>query len=166
MATFAEKMSTFVTRANMFFTKTDMCVIFFEPLLPYQILLHWNSYFMAFFVVCEIGTTALKILSLPCPPDYLYTNLLVIVFLTITETGRLYMAMKGNLGEDDFKSVICSLFLCPFSVLGTVYLLTWQVYVLRLDFIICVMALSMQSLGALCGLYTLWIMYRDAFCWY
>ena len=79
------------------------------------------------------------------------------------EAVRIFFSWKGNLTESA-SSVIAALVLCVPGVFGVIYFLVWQVidisdhvtylnnrdnlqtYVLRIEVILCALALTMQSL--------------------
>jgi len=113
--------------------------------LTYEILLYLNSYYFGMFALTEFGIAAFKVLHLPYPTGTFVSELLILVFLCCTESARIFMGRKGNLTEKT-APVLVSLALCVPSILGTIYFLIWQSYVLRLEVILCGIQLAMQGL--------------------
>lgn len=81
----------------------------------------------------------------PYPVGIMISELLILVFLSGTEAARIFMGHKGNLTEKTFP-VITSIGLMVPCVLGVLYLLLWQTYVLRLEIILCGIELVLQGL--------------------
>lgn len=113
--------------------------------LGFQILLYLNTYYFSFFMVTELGVIIFKMLNLPYPTATLMTEILIIIFLGATEALRIFMGKKGNLTEKIFYLLISIGLTIP-SVLGVLYLLLWQTYVLRLEFVSCSVLLTLQGL--------------------
>ncbi|CAH2059284.1 unnamed protein product, partial [Iphiclides podalirius] len=65
--------------------------------------------------------------------------------LFIVEGARLILGRKGSLSERDIP-VIFSVILTVPSIVGVVYLLNWQVVVLRIEYIWCTLMLTIQVL--------------------
>lgn len=113
--------------------------------LTYEILLYLNSYYFGMFAIAEVGIGAFKVIHLPYPTGTFISELLILVLLCCTESSRIFMGRKGNLTEKTFP-VLASIALCVPSVLGTIYFLIWQTYVLRLEVILCGIQLALQGL--------------------
>ncbi|CAH4035268.1 unnamed protein product [Pieris brassicae] len=61
------------------------------------------------------------------------------------EAARLILGRKGSLSEKDVPVMFSVLLTVP-SITGVLYLLIWQVVVLRIEYIWCTLMLSLQSL--------------------
>ncbi|KOB66696.1 Uncharacterized protein OBRU01_15527 [Operophtera brumata] len=88
--------------------------------LTYEILLYINSFYFGLFATCELGTLILK-------------------SVLISEKYKEDNTYPMRLGQD---YVLLTL---P-SILGVIYLLNWQVVVLRIEYIWCTLMLCIQML--------------------
>ncbi|XP_045515775.1 transmembrane protein 80-like [Pieris brassicae] len=121
--------------------------------LAYEILLYINSFYFGLFATCELGTLILK--SVLIGGKYndsdnnrsyrLGQDFGVLVALFIIEAARLILGRKGSLSEKDVPVMFSVLLTVP-SITGVLYLLIWQVVVLRIEYIWCTLMLSLQSL--------------------
>ncbi|XP_047526111.1 transmembrane protein 80-like [Pieris napi] len=121
--------------------------------LAYEILLYINSFYFGLFATCELGTLILK--SVLIGGKYndsdnnrsfrLGQDFGVLVALFIIEAARLILGRKGSLSEKDVPVMFSVLLTVP-SIIGVLYLLIWQVVVLRIEYIWCTLMLSLQSL--------------------
>ncbi|EEB10956.1 conserved hypothetical protein [Pediculus humanus corporis] len=113
--------------------------------LGFEILLYLNSYYFCIFIIAEICIGIFKIINLPYPTGVLMSESLIMIFLSCTETIRIFMGHKGNLTEQSLGVLISILLTIP-SVLGILYFLLWQTYVLRIESILCGIQLSLQGI--------------------
>ncbi|XP_048512652.1 transmembrane protein 216-like isoform X2 [Athalia rosae] len=68
--------------------------------LTYEILMYLNSFYFGMFAVCELGMSVFKAVKLPTPgAGILLGEFSLLLFLIITEGGRIYLGRKGNLTE-------------------------------------------------------------------
>lgn len=144
----------------------DMFIIFFEPVVSFQIFLHFGSYYLMFFSVCILFFTFMKSILFPCPPDYLLSNIGLLMAFCLVEIGRIYASNKGNNEDGDFRSFIVSILLAPITCTVNLYFMFWQAYILRLEYILCFIQLIFQCVQFLYCFYCLYLIKRDAFCWY
>ncbi|XP_072934444.1 transmembrane protein 216-like [Epargyreus clarus] len=120
--------------------------------LAYEILLYINSFYFGLFATCELGTLILKSVLIGGKYDDSEKNRMslgqdygVLVALFIVEAARLILGRKGSLSERDIPVMFSVLLTVP-SIMGVVYLLAWQVVVLRIEYIWCTLMLSLQML--------------------
>lgn len=113
--------------------------------LGYEILLYLNTYYYCFFAVAEVGVFIFKINHLPYPAGVLISEILILLLLTCTEASRIFVGRKGNLTEKIF-SIVISIGLTVPSIIGVLYFLRWQTYVLRLEVILCGIQLILEGL--------------------
>nr|XP_034837167.1 transmembrane protein 80-like [Maniola hyperantus] len=119
--------------------------------LAYEILLYINSFYFGLFATCELGTLILKSVLIGGKYDddektsraKLGQDYGVLVALFIVEAARLFLGRKGSLSEKDVPVMFSVLLTVP-SILGVIYLLNWQVVVLRIEYIWCTLMLAIQ----------------------
>ncbi|XP_070167067.1 transmembrane protein 216 [Polyergus mexicanus] len=105
--------------------------------LTYEILMYLNSFYFGMFAVCELGMGLFKAANLPSPgTSKTLTEFALLLFLMVTESGRIYLGRKGNLTERGIPILIGIVLTVP-SMLATLYFLLWQSRVLRLEVILC-----------------------------
>lgn len=113
--------------------------------LAYEILLYLNSFYFGMFAICEIWLTIFKTFNFPYPVGSFVSEIILLILLCCTEAIRIFLGRKGNLTERSFPVLISIVLTVP-SVLGVVYFLIWQTYVLRLEMILCIIQLSLHGL--------------------
>ncbi|KAH0944572.1 hypothetical protein HN011_006453 [Eciton burchellii] len=105
--------------------------------LTYEILMYLNSFYFGMFAVCELGMGLFKAANLPSRgTSTTLTEFALLLFLIVTESGRIYLGRKGNLTERGLPIFIGIILTVP-SSLATLYFLLWQSCVLRLEMILC-----------------------------
>lgn len=128
--------------------------------LTYEILMYLNSFYFGMFAVCELGMGLFKTANLPSPGAN--TTLIefgLLLFLIVTEGGRIYLGRKGNMTERGLPILIGILLTVP-STLGTLYFLLWQYYVLRLEVILCSIQLALLASELVISVMCLIAIYR------
>lgn len=111
--------------------------------LTYEILMYLNSFYFGMFAVCEFGMGLFKAANLPSPgASKTLTEFALLLFLIVTEAGRIYLGRRGNLTERRLPILIGIVLTVP-SSLATLYFLLWQYYVLRLELILCGIQLAL-----------------------
>jgi transmembrane protein 216 len=113
--------------------------------LLFEILLYLNSFYFSMFALCEFGMGLFKVVNLPYPTGTVISEFLLLLFLCCIEFVRICMGRKGNLTERVLP-VLVSIGLTIPSILGVVYFLIWQTYVLRLEVVLCSIQLTLQGL--------------------
>ncbi|XP_065058268.1 transmembrane protein 216-like isoform X2 [Rhopilema esculentum] len=89
------------------------------------------------------GTIKLKtgsILPFPNQGGILALEIILLFLLAALESLRLFFGYKGNLAERKI-SLIYSIFLAVPVIFCQLYLILWQTYVLRIEIVICAVAL-------------------------
>ncbi|XP_026754262.2 uncharacterized protein LOC113514384 isoform X1 [Galleria mellonella] len=119
--------------------------------LAYEILLYINSFYFGLFATCELGTLILKSVliiekyDVEKDPTKLGQDYGVLLGLFIIEAARLILGRNGSLSERDVPVMFSVLLTVP-SIVGVLYLLIWQVVVLRIEYIWCTLMLALQTL--------------------
>ncbi|XP_022294102.1 transmembrane protein 216-like [Crassostrea virginica] len=119
--------------------------------LPYQILLYLNGWYFAFFFLCEILIYVYKNETLPYADNVLPAEVILVFILAGIEALRIFFAQKGNLTER-IMGVLVSIVLSIPAVLGTLYLILWQTYVLRVDVILAAIQAAFIGLELVFGI--------------
>ncbi|KAH9379779.1 hypothetical protein HPB48_020421 [Haemaphysalis longicornis] len=100
------------------------------------------------------GEAPTKRLSFPYPSGNMASEVCLLAFLTVVENVRLTLGKRGNLTERS-PCLVLSLVLTVPAVLGAVYFLVWQTYVLRLDLVLAAGQVALQALQTLLAIGTL-----------
>ncbi|KAK0181608.1 hypothetical protein PV327_003879 [Microctonus hyperodae] len=128
--------------------------------LTYEILMYLNSFYFGMFAVCELGMGLFKATNLPSPSSgTAITEFSLLLFLIITEGGRVYLGRKGNLTERGLPILLGIVLTIP-SALATLYFLFWQNYVLRLEMILCSIQLVLLTAELIISVMCLIAIYR------
>ncbi|XP_074662257.1 transmembrane protein 216-like [Tubulanus polymorphus] len=122
--------------------------------LPYQVLLVCNAWYLAFFTIAEILIFIYKGEILPFATNVLPAEVVLLLIWTIIEAMRIFLGQKGNLTERMITVVLSIVMLVP-SVLGVVFLIIWQTYVLRIDVILCAIEFVFLGLELIFGIISL-----------
>ncbi|XP_060069668.1 transmembrane protein 216-like [Ylistrum balloti] len=113
--------------------------------LPYQVLLYLNGWYFGFFFICEILIFIFKGETLPYADNVLLAEVILLFVLAAIEALRIFFAQKGNLTEK-IVGVIVSIMLSIPAILGALFLLLWQTYVLKVDVILAAIQLAFTGL--------------------
>ncbi|XP_065676507.1 transmembrane protein 216-like isoform X1 [Hydra vulgaris] len=129
--------------------------------LPLQILLHLNVYFFGFYWICELLLYVYKGIILPYPDNggTLTTEIVLLAFLGIIETFRIFFGYKGNLGERK-QTLTWSVVLAIPILVSQFYLIFWQTYILRIEVILCGILLVMVILEVILSFACIWSFQR------
>jgi transmembrane protein 216 len=128
--------------------------------LMFEMLLYLNSFYFGMFGLCEFGMGLFKVMNLPYPTGTVISEFLLLLFLCCNEFVRIFMGRKGNLTERGLP-VLVSIGLTVPSILGVVYFLIWQTYVLRLEVVLCAIQLTLQGLELIFALLCLTYFYKS-----
>lgn len=113
--------------------------------LFYQMITFFNEWFLAVFSLLELAMMGFKYYNLPYPGSYLTCDIILIACTFILEYFRIDLSRAGNLTEKQLP-IIVSIPLGICSVLGSVYILLWQTYVLRIELIFAIIQLAFQGI--------------------
>ncbi|KAJ8315020.1 hypothetical protein KUTeg_007170 [Tegillarca granosa] len=119
--------------------------------LPYQVLLYINAWYFGFFFLCEILIFIFKGETLPYAENVLPAEVILVFILAGIEALRIFFAQKGNLTER-IPGVVVSILLSIPAILGAIFLLLWQTYVLRIDVILAAIQLAFLGLELIFGI--------------
>lgn len=117
-------------------------------------LLVFGGWFYVVFAAVELFLLLFKGLSFPYPSGNMASEVCLLAFLTVVENVRLTLGKRGNLTERS-PCLVLSLVLTVPAVLGAVYFLVWQTYVLRLDLVLAAGQVALQALQTLLAIGTL-----------
>jgi len=129
--------------------------------LTYQLLLYLGAYYFFCYELLELLLLLYKAILLPYPTGVLFSEVLFVLLLAVVEAARLLSGWKGNLTESA-GSVGVSLALVVPSVLGVLYLLLWQSYVLRLEVVASSIQLAIVAGQGIFGVVSLLAFSRSA----
>ncbi|KAL6256129.1 transmembrane protein 216-like [Pogonomyrmex barbatus] len=130
--------------------------------LTYEILMYLNSFYFGMFAVCELGMGLFKATNMPSPGmNKTLMEFALLVFLIVTESGRIYLGRRGNLTERGLPIFIGIVLTVP-SSLATLYFLLWQYYVLRLEVILCSIQLALLVSEMIIAVMCLIAIYRPS----
>ncbi|XP_076466464.1 transmembrane protein 216-like isoform X2 [Babylonia areolata] len=119
--------------------------------LPYQILLFLNGWYFALYFVCELLMFVFKGETLPFADGVLAAEIILVFLMAGVELLRLFFGKKGNLTEQIVGVVISVLLSIP-SLLGALFLLLWQTYVLRVEVILSGIQIAFIGLELVFGI--------------
>ena len=111
-----------------------------QSTLPLQILLYFHPYFWLLFYLVAVVCLIYKAVAFPYPSSILGAEATTLSFLAVIDLGRMALGHKGNLTQARLP-LLLFLLLCAPVLLGHVYFLSFQTYVMRLDAVINVIAL-------------------------
>ncbi|CAO1405391.1 unnamed protein product [Diamesa serratosioi] len=111
--------------------------------LTYEILMYLNSFYFGMFATCEIGMGTLKAVNLDYSMPVLVQESLILLFLCLLESVRIYLGRKGSLSDHGWQ-VIASVFLTIPCLLGVLFLLFEQSHILKLEYILCALMLILH----------------------
>eukprot|EP00093_Oithona_nana_P003523 03523.XXX_108573_108971_1 [CDS] Oithona nana genome sequencing. len=94
--------------------------------LTFQVLLHLGSYYFGAYIIIEFLLLLYKYIVLPFPHGTLAAELILLTFLTLLESIRLFTGWKANLTENVGGMSLCVALYVP-GILGVLYFLIWQV---------------------------------------
>ncbi|PAA63543.1 hypothetical protein BOX15_Mlig024645g2 [Macrostomum lignano] len=99
-----------------------------------------NAYYLAFFMVIEVGLFVWKGENLPFVTGILPQEVCLLFILAFMEIFRLRIANLGNILEAKGAAISVIVY-SLFSGVGIAFFAVWQTYVLRLEFILCIVYL-------------------------
>lgn len=124
-----------------------------------EILLYLHSYYFAVFVLLEICFGIYKVITLPFQNNNVIMESLIMLFLVCIELVRVYLARKGNLTEALVPLILSTVLTGP-AILGVLYLLLWQTYVLWLELVFCYIQLVLQGLQCILSFVSIGTFYK------
>lgn len=129
--------------------------------LPLQILMFLNIYYFTFYWICELLIFIYKgsILPFPNQNGILAMEIILLFLLAALESLRLFFGYKGNLAERKI-SLIYSVFLAIPVILTELYFILWQTYVLRIEVIVCSVALIFVGVEIILSGAMIWTLQR------
>ena len=122
--------------------------------LPLQVLLYFNGWFDVINVVIMTLLYIWKGSSLPYPGDLrglLVLEVCLVFVLAVLEYCRIFLATRGNKTERTAPLIFSCVLALP-CIFGFFYFLFWQVYVARLDVILCSIGLGFIGVEVLLSL--------------
>mmetsp|Transcript_23105 Transcript_23105/g.54039 ORF Transcript_23105/g.54039 Transcript_23105/m.54039 type:complete len:144 (-) Transcript_23105:119-550(-) len=119
--------------------------------LSLQVLIFFNGWFDLLFVVVEYLVFLWKGLSLPYPPHTLGLECGLVALWAILEWARGFLGSMGNKTEQVVPTA-WFLLLTLLGVLGNLYLVHYQIYVTRLEFVINIISFVFLGLEFILGI--------------
>jgi transmembrane protein 216 len=111
-----------------------------QSTLPLQVLLYFHPYYWLLFYITAVVLLIYKAVVWPYPKDILAAEAVALSFLAVIDAGRLAVGHKGNLTQTRLPLLLFLLLSIP-VIIGHVFFVSYQTYVMRLDQIINVIAL-------------------------
>jgi hypothetical protein len=93
---------------------------------------------------CRSVLSCRSAVEFPYPRDILGAEAATLSFLAVIDAGRMALGHKGNLTQSRLPLLLFVLLCCP-VLLGHIFFLEFQTYVMRLDQIINVIALVRRA---------------------
>ncbi|KAG6449056.1 transmembrane protein 216 [Manduca sexta] len=113
--------------------------------LAYEILLYLNTFYLGMFFLCEVAMGILKVINVPYPENTIQTETGIFFALCIVEVLRIFLGRRGNLTNKKVPVFFSILLTIP-STVGVIYFIIYQTYILRLEYIWCVVMLLFHGL--------------------
>lgn len=120
------------------------------PSLYYQVVLYFNHYYFLLYYIIEIIICILKTYKLPYSTKTSATEWFIVGLLYPVQMSRIALGSKGNL-TDKAPPIVISSILNISTILGTLYLIKWQTYVLYLEVIIGYIELTFECICFVLG---------------
>lgn len=120
------------------------------PSLHYQVILYFNYYYFLLYYIIEIMVCILKTYKLPYPTKTAAVEWFIVVLLYPVQRSRIALGIKGNL-TDKAPPIVISSILNISTILGTLYLIRWQTYVIHLEIIIGYIELTFELICFVLG---------------
>jgi len=111
-----------------------------QSTLPLQVFLYFHPYYWILFYIASIIMLIYKSVQFPYPRDILGLEATALSFLAVVDAGRLVLGNKGNLTQARLPLLLFLILSAP-VILGHVFFLEYQTYVMRLDQVINIIAL-------------------------
>ncbi|XP_028408185.1 transmembrane protein 216-like [Dendronephthya gigantea] len=129
--------------------------------LPLQVLLHLNVWYFIVFWIAELLIYAYKGVILPFPNEgsTLALEIILMFLFAFIEAVRLFFGYKGNLAERKLALIFSIVLTIPVLFLA-LFLMLWQTYVLRIEFILCSILLVFCGLEFFISLATFFVFQR------
>lgn len=115
------------------------------PNLGLAAVTFFNYYYYCMLTVITSVLYLYKLFHLPYPVGHVASEVLIFIFLCSVQFMRLYLCRKGNL-TDTWPPMLVSLLLEIPSLLGVLYFLLWQTYVLRIEVIAVYVEIVFETL--------------------
>lgn len=127
--------------------------------LPLQILLFFNTWYSLLWFTLNFALYVFKAYSYHFPYAAFEWELVMLFLMAFIENTRIFLASRGNKTEQ-IPPLVWSIALSIPMIVGYVYFLTMQTYVLRIDVITNTIALCFVSLELLFSIFTSLSFYR------
>jgi len=120
------------------------------PSLHYQVILYFNRYYFLLYYIIEIIVCILKTYKLSYPTRIATVEWFILALLYPVQRSRIALGSKGNL-TDKAPPIVISSILNITTILGTLYLIRWQTYIIHLEIIIGYIELTFESICFVLG---------------
>ncbi|XP_055853482.1 transmembrane protein 216 [Episyrphus balteatus] len=112
--------------------------------LSYEILMYLNSFYFGMFAASEISITVLKGINLQYEDNGHRWEAFLLLVLCILETIRIVLGRKCSLSDRGWQAILSAILTFP-SILGVAYFLFFQKYILKFEYILCALMLTLQA---------------------
>nr|XP_040583514.1 transmembrane protein 216-like [Lepeophtheirus salmonis] len=116
-----------------------------KSLLSFQIFLHLGAWYFGSFCLAEVLLNIYKYVAFPNTFQNLFINFGILVLTGLLETLRIFTGWKGNLVQNVYLIGISIVLIVP-GILGVLYIMLWQIYVVKLEVILCSVQLTLQGI--------------------
>mmetsp|Transcript_3895 Transcript_3895/g.7849 ORF Transcript_3895/g.7849 Transcript_3895/m.7849 type:complete len:143 (+) Transcript_3895:981-1409(+) len=127
--------------------------------LPLQILLFFNTWYSLLWFTVNFALYIFKAYSYQFPYAAFEWEIVMLFLMAFIENARIFLASRGNKTEQ-IPPLVWSIALSIPMIVGYVYFLTMQTFVLRIDVITNTIALVFVSLELLFSIFTSLSFYR------
>lgn len=118
-----------------------------------QVFLYFHSYLLWVYYISATITFIFKDVKFPFPRSILGWECSALIFLFAIDVSRLVLASKGNKTRQRSPLAVSLVLSLP-VILGNVFFLEWQTYILRLDQIFNIFSLAFVSIEFVLGVWT------------
>eukprot|EP00730_Choanoeca_flexa_P018041 TRINITY_DN8747_c1_g1_i1.p1 TRINITY_DN8747_c1_g1~~TRINITY_DN8747_c1_g1_i1.p1 ORF type:complete len:138 (+),score=6.27 TRINITY_DN8747_c1_g1_i1:87-500(+) len=125
-----------------------------QPSTVLQAILRLSSYSVWIWLAAEALLLIWKGFFLPYTDGALASEWIVLVLLQLTELTRLHWGSRGNLLQESKSLIFLLVFTIP-SLLGYLFFLRWQTYVLRIEVALSAIFLTLTGIVFVLGILAL-----------
>ncbi|XP_055382838.1 uncharacterized protein LOC129612991 [Condylostylus longicornis] len=113
-----------------------------NPSLAYEVLIYLNSFYFGMFASCELSIGLLKAINLRYENHSLAKESTLLVAFCILETIRIVLGRRGALADRDWRVILSCILILP-SIAEVIFLLFFQTYTLKLEYVLSSLMLAL-----------------------
>ncbi|XP_043827272.1 transmembrane protein 80 isoform X2 [Dromiciops gliroides] len=122
--------------------------------VPLQMQFYLSGVYYPFYFLTSLLVMVYKTHHFSYPANYWTMDMILLWSMGVLEALRLYLGTKGNLTEAE-TLLGSSLLLTLLNAILSLYFMLWTTYVLRVDFLLNVIALTLYSLEGILQVVTI-----------